>query len=87
MVLYALAKLSVPSVLHTLLTTRKDALIAPTIPQPLVDEACILPVEPRCGRPAVGEPVERDVVEDLVACQRTFGMSLKDIRDLRIVVE
>ena len=58
---------------------------------PFVDDARVLPVEPRGGGPGVGDPVERDVVEDRVSREAALGLSFKGACDLlvavRVVVE
>ena len=47
---------------------------------PLVDDARVLPVQPCGGGPGVGEPVEGDVVEDVVSCE-ACGATCEDARD------
>ena len=36
----------------------------------------VLPIEPAGGNPRVGQPVERDVVEHVVACEIACGVSI-----------
>src|SRR5438128_10618673 len=57
----------------------------------LVDDAGVLPVEPCSGGAGVREPVEGDVVEDVVSCEIALGLPCKDVCDLlvtaRVVVD
>ena len=41
-----------------------------------VDLVEALPIEPRLRGPGIGQPVEHDVVDELVACQHVFGMTV-----------
>src|SRR5262249_55238444 len=46
---------------------------------PLIDDARVLPVEPRRGGPGVGDPVERDVVQDRVSGEAALGAPFKGV--------
>jgi hypothetical protein len=48
----------------------------------LVGDARVLPVEPCGGSAGVREPIESDVVEDVVSYKLALGVSLKGVRDL-----
>src|SRR5262245_48488576 len=57
---------------------------------PLIGDARVLPVEPCSGGAGVGDPVQGDVVENLVPSQLALRMSCKGVCDLfvrmRIVI-
>src|SRR5262249_52426454 len=48
------------------------------------DTGMVFPIEPRRGSSGVGEPVERDVVKGIVACDSAEGLPGKEIGEFRV---